>query len=475
MKDNLMLCTDVYKMGHMEQYPKGTTKVYSYLLARSDKKMPATLFYGLQYYLNRLCVRPTQEMMDEFLEYRKSILGMEASEDIRKKLSDLVKLGYFPLKIKAVREGSIIPVRNVLMTIENTVPGFHWVVGFFESLLLKIWNTCTVASYSKKLQMLCSKYAEETCDNNGHLPFQVHDFGYRGCSSEETAAVSGSAHLINFLGTDTVTAIKLVKETYGCTAPIGLSVPATEHSVMCAFGQEHEFQAFENLLDLYPKGIVSIVSDTYDLWNVLSKFAPRLKERILARDGKVVFRPDSGDPPKIICGDPDAGYGSDEWLGALQLLDRTFGSTVNSKGFRVLNPKVGLIYGDGMFFERFDRTLGLMKELGYASSNLVIGVGGLLLQQHNRDDQGYAIKATFAEVNGEMRELMKDPVTDTKKKSHKGLLALFQDIKGRYYTKDQCTPDEEAHSLLETVFLNGKIARHTTFDEIRDLALSRAF
>lgn len=470
MNTNPMLCTDVYKCGHMEQYTPGTTKVYSYLLARSDKKMPTTLFYGLQYYLKMLTVKPTREMMDEFLDYRKVILGMDASADVKKKLDDLVKLGYFPLKIKAVKEGSTIPVRNVLMTIENTVPGFHWVVGFFESLLLKIWNTCTVATYSKKLQMLCNKFADETCDNKLHLPFQVHDFGYRGCSSEETAALSGSAHLINFKGTDTITAIKLVRETYGCKPPIGLSVPATEHSVMCSYGKEREFEAFENLLTLYPSGILSIVSDTYDLWNVLSKFAPRLKGRILDRDGKVVFRPDSGDPPKIICGDPDAGYGSDEWLGALQLLDRTFGHTVNSKGFRVLNPKVGLIYGDGMFYERFERTLGLMKEMGYASSNLVIGVGGLLLQQHNRDDQGYAIKATFAEVNGEERELVKDPVTDTKKKSHKGRLALYRDVKGRYYTKDQCTAEEEAQSALEPVYLDGKIVRTQTFDEIRELA-----
>jgi nicotinamide phosphoribosyltransferase len=451
-------------------YQPGTTKVYSYLLARSDKKMPSTLFYGLQYYLKMLTVRPTRAMMDEFLEYRKMILGVDAPDDVKRKLDALVKLGYFPLKIKAVKEGSTIPVRNVLMTIENTVPGFHWVVGFFESLLLKIWNTCTVASYSKKLQELCKRVALETCDNLLHLPYQVHDFGYRGCSSEETAALSGSAHLINFMGTDTVTAIKLVRDTYGCEGPIGLSVPATEHSVMCSYGKEREFEAFENLLTLYPKGILSIVSDTYDLWNVLSKFAPRLKARILDRDGRVVFRPDSGDPPKIICGDPDAGYGSDEWLGALQLLDRTFGSTVNSKGFRVLNPKIGLIYGDGMFYERFERTLGLMKDLGYASSNLVIGVGGLLLQQHNRDDQGYAIKATFAEVNGEQRELVKDPVTDTKKKSHKGLLSLFRDVKGRYYTKDQCTAEEEAQSALETVYLDGRIVRTQTFNEIRELA-----
>lgn len=465
-----MLATDVYKMGHMEQYTPGTTKVYSYLLARSDKKTPTTLFYGLQYYLKMLEVKPTWEMMEEFLAYRKEILGMPPSDELVQQLKALVTLGYFPIKIKAIREGMQIPVRNVLMTIENTVPGFHWVVGFIESWLLKIWNTCTVATYSKRLQKLCKKYADLTCDNEDHLPFQVHDFGYRGCSSDETAMLSGSAHLINFLGTDTIKAIKLIKDTYGCDQPIGLSVPATEHSVMCSYGKENEFQGFERMLDLYPKGIVSIVSDTYDLWNVLGNFAPRLKNRIMARDGRVVFRPDSGDPPKIICGDPDAGYGSEEWLGSLQLLDRTFEHRMNKKGFRVIDPHVGLIYGDGMHYDRFEQTLQMMLEMGYASSNLVIGVGGLLLQQHNRDDQGFAIKATFAVVNGEMRELVKDPVTDTKKKSHQGLLALFQDVKGRYYTKDHCTFDEEAKSLLETAYLDGKIVRLTNFNEIRKLA-----
>lgn len=467
---NPLLCTDVYKMGHMEFYPEKTTKIYSYLLARSDKKMPTTTFYGLQYYLQMLQIRPTQGMVHEFLEYRQSILGTPTPKDVVQKLEALVELGYFPLRIKAIPEGTEIPVRNVLMTIENTVPGFHWVVGFFESLLLKVWNTCTVASYSKKLAALCRRFALETCDEFGHLPFQVHDFGYRGCSSEETAALSGSAHLIHFRGTDTIPAIKLVRQVYGCTPPVGLSVPATEHSVMCAFGKENEFQAFERMLDLNPAGIVSIVSDTYDLWNVLTNFAEKLKPRILDRDGKVVFRPDSGDPTKIICGDGDAATGSNEWMGAIRLLDKTFGSKKNSKGYRVLNPKVGLIYGDGMFYERFERTLELLKLNGYASSNLVIGVGGLLLQQHNRDDQGFAIKATFAKVGDEERELVKDPVTDQKKKSHKGLLALLKDPDGRYFTKDQCTADEEASSLLQTVYLDGKIVKETNFDEIRQRA-----
>jgi nicotinamide phosphoribosyltransferase len=468
--ENLMLCTDVYKMGHMEQYPKGTTKVYSYLLARSDKKMPETLFYGLQYYLKKLCARPTDAHMIEFLDYRKNILGTNASKAIEDKCHNLVKLGYLPIKIKAVREGQVIPVRNALMTIESMHPEFYWMVGFVESLLLKVWNTTTVASNSRKLRALCKRYADETCDDDGHVQFQVHDFGYRGCSSEETAALSGSAHLISFLGTDTITAIKLIKETYGCKEPIGLSVPASEHSVMCAFGKENEFAGFEHMLELYPTGILSQISDTYDLWNVLTNFAERLKSRILERDGKFVFRPDSGDPPKIICGDADEATGSPEWFGSLRLLDKTFGSKKNSKGYRVLNPKVGLIYGDGMFYDRFERTLETMKIMGYASSNLVIGSGGILLQQFNRDDMGFAIKATFAEVNGELRELMKDPVTDHKKKSHKGLVALMKDQDGRYFTKDQCTAEEEEKSLLETVFLNGELKRMTTFDEIRALA-----
>lgn len=468
--ENILLCTDVYKMGHMEQYPPGTTKIYSYLVARSDKVLPDILFYGAQYYIKKfLTVKPEQWMVDEFLEYRKNILGMDASEDIKNKLNGLVELGYIPLEIKSLEEGTIIPVKNVLMTITNTHPDYYWCVGFFESLLLKVWNTATVASYDLKLFNLCEKFSNATCDDNSHLPFQVHDFGYRGCSSEETAALSGSAHLINFLGTDTIPAIKLINTYYSKnTRPIGLSVPATEHSVMCAFGEKNEFDAFTNLLKLYPSGILSIVSDTYNLWEVLTNFTERLKEEILSREGKVVFRPDSGNPEDIICGDMSATDGSPANLGALELLGNKFGYTVNSQGFKVLNPKVGLIYGDGMYFARFERIFKRLEDMGWASSNLVVGIGGLLLQNHSRDEQGYAIKATYAEVNGEVRELIKDPITDSGKKSHKGLLQLSQNSNGEFVTKDKCTWEEEKASLLKTIFLNGKVMNEITFDQIRD-------
>lgn len=468
-KINPFLLTDVYKMGHMEQYPEGTTKVYSYLIARSGKVLPKVLWFGLQPLLMEyLSIKPEKWMVDEFLEYRKEILGSDLNDKSTKLLYDLVDLGYFPIKVKALEEGTVIPTKNVLMTLTNTHPDFPWIVGFFESMLLKVWNTATVASYDLKLFNLTKRFSDLTCDNDGHLPFSIHDFGYRGCSSEETAALAGMCHLILHLGTDTVPCIRAVKRYYGgATGPIGLSVPATEHSVMCAFGPENEFEAFENLFKLYPTGFLSIVSDTYNLWNVLTNFTDRLYDQILARDGRVVFRPDSGDPEKVICGDPSAPEGSPENKGALRILAEKFGTTLNEKGYKVLNPKVGLIYGDGMYYERFERILTNLQEMGFASSNLVVGIGGLLLQNHSRDEQGYAIKATYAEVNGEVRELLKDPVTDPGKRSHKGLIQLTKDSEGNFVTKDQCTWEEEAGGLLETVFVDGKITKTVNFDQVR--------
>lgn len=470
MNRNTLLATDVYKLGHMEFYPEGTTKIYSYLCARSSKKYTEAVFFGLQYYLKEYLSRPvTHEDVDEFLVYRKSILGHNPDMVVRR-VRALADLGYWPISIKAAPEGSVIGIKNVLATITNTHQDFAWTVGFLESLLLKVWNTTTVASQSLNYRRLFEKFAAETSDIPDLVPFQVHDFGYRGCSSEETAALSGMAHLVSFLGTDTVLAVKCAREYYGAVEPVGLSVPATEHSVMCAFGRENEIGAFRRMLSQNPSGIVSIVSDTYDLWNVLTRFASELKPEILSRDGKVVFRPDSGDPKKILCGDSTA---TDERArkGAIRLLDEMFGSTINSRGYRQLNPKVGLIYGDGMFYERIEDILATMREMGYASTNLVIGVGGILLQQHNRDDLGFAIKATFARVNGEDRELFKDPITDTVKKSHKGLMVLEK--RGReYVTVDRADAESEGSGVLRIVFQDGKLYNETTFSQVRALVRS---
>jgi len=466
---NTLLLTDVYKLGHMEQYPEGTEYTYSYLQARTAKELPKTVFFGLQYYLEEYLSKPiTHADADEFLAVRESVLG-PTPEGVKTRIRDLADLGFWPLSIKAVPEGEVMPVQNVLMTITNTIPGFGWCVGYVESLLLKVWNTTTVASYSLKLRELVTSYALRTCDNMAHLPFQVHDFGYRGVSSEETAGLSGAAHLLNFYGSDTVPAVPFLMKYYDATWPIALSVPATEHSVMCSYTKSGELKAFERMLELYPSGIVSIVSDTYDLWNVLTNYARSLRLRIKERDGKVVFRPDSGDPVKIICGDPAAPVGSPAYKGALELLGDTFGTTVNEKGYNVLDPHVGLIYGDGFFFNRFDEVLKRMQDQGWASSNLVVGIGGLLLQAHSRDELGFAIKATEGIINGKRVELFKDPVTDKKKRSHMGLLKLHKYGRGAYFTADHQSPEAEASAdnYLVHVFKDGEVLRRYSLDEVR--------
>lgn len=471
---NPLLLTDVYKMSHMRCYAPGTTKVYSYLQARSNKCFNKMVFFGLQYYLKKYLLYPLKpHMADEFISVSEAILG-ECPPDVQEKVHALCNLGYWPVEVRAVEEGTVLPVKNVLMTITNTHPDFYWCVGFIESLLLKIWYTCTVATHSYHYREAIEQYFEWTVDDDQRflIPFMVHDFGYRGDSSEEGAAISGVAHLCNFTGSDTVPAYNCARGYYygGLTQdPIMASVPASEHSVMCSFGKEDELAAFENMLDKYPIGIVSIVSDTFDVYRVLTEFAGKLKDRILARNGKVVFRPDSGNPEHIICGDPDAEEGSNEQKGAIRLLDEMFGSTINSKGYKVLNEKVGLIYGDGMYLERYKRTLDRMLDMGYAASNLVIGVGGIL-RNHSRDTLGFAIKATYVEVNGESRDIEKDPVTDKGKKSHKGLLALRR-FGSEFKTIDQVHPNNYplGYDILQVVYRDGELGETTeTLLSIRD-------
>lgn len=470
---NPLLALDVYKMGHMEQYVPGCNKVFAYLQARSDKTFKKTVFFGLQYYLTQYFSLPlTHEMGAEFLENRARILGTENSDQVIGKIRALCDLGYWPLEIRAVPEGTVMDTRNVLMTITNTHPDFYWCVGFIESLILKIWYSITVASHSYAYRTVVNAHFDATVDTALSFlrQFTVHDFGYRGDSSEEGAALSGVAHLLSFTGSDTVPALQFARQFYFASPDefVMASVPASEHSVMCSFGKDDEIGAFRNMLRLYPTGIISIVSDTFDVYRVLTEFAIELREEILARPegSKVVFRPDSGNPENIICGDPDATPGSLEWKGGIRLLDEVFGHTVNAKGFKVLNAKVGMIYGDGMYLERYERTLLRLREMGYAACNLVIGVGGIL-RHHSRDTFGFAIKATHVEVNGVPRDIEKDPVTDKSKKSHKGLIALMHGADGEFVTVDQCTSEEEEASLLPRVYRDGRVLITYVLAEIR--------
>jgi nicotinamide phosphoribosyltransferase len=470
---NPLLALDVYKMGHMEQYVPRTTRVYSYLMARSDKTFSRVVFMGLQYYLAQyLKTRLTPAMGEEFLAYRQRILGVPNPPDVVAKIRALARLGYWPLRIKALPEGTVIGTRQVLMTIENTHPDFYWCVGFIESLLLKVWYPTTVASHSYRYRQVVNAAFDATVgpEQDFLRPFMVHDFGYRGDSSEEGAALSGIAHLLSFTGSDTVPALPLADRYYGGREAglVMASVPASEHSVMCSYGVEDELAAFRRMLELYPTGLVSIVSDTYDIYRVLTEFTRALAPAILARPlgSKVVFRPDSGNPEYIIAGDPTAPADSPEGKGAIRLLDEVFGHTVNSKGYKVLHPNVGLIYGDGMYLERYERTLARLQSQGYAASNFVIGVGGIL-RHHSRDTLGFALKATYVEVDGVPREIEKTPATDPRKRSHKGLITLARDEAGEYVTHDRQTAAGEAATLLALVFEDGQLTAPTTLTEMR--------
>jgi len=330
-----------------------------------------------------------------------------------------------------------------------------------------VLNTVATASY--KYRQLVNKLFEESVDEDKFFlkDFMVHDFGFRGDSSEEGAALSGVSHLLNFTGSDTVPALGLaIKNYYADTSkPIMLSVPASEHSVACSFGKDNEFDYFENMLNVYPEGIVSIVSDQYDVYKVFSEYTVRLKDKILARKGKTVFRPDSGDQETVICGDENMELNSPQWLGCLRLLDKVFGHTINSKGYKVLNESVGLIYGDGMYYEKYERTQRRLMSMGYSAENLVIGVGGIL-RNYSRDALGAAIKAVWVEKNGLPTEIFKDPVTDHKKKSLKGLLYVGEK-NGELFVEDQVSSEKEQTGLLTEVFVDGRMVRETNLSEIR--------
>ena len=332
-----------------------------------------------------------------------------------------------------------------------------------------LWQPCTSATIAREYKRIATKYAKETCDDLLHIPFQCHDFSMRGMSSLESAEISGAGHLTSFIGTDTIPAINYLKGWYGSNSLIGSSISATEHSVMSSHGL-NELETFRYLIeDVYPTGFVSIVSDTYDFWKNVTETLPELRSKIMARDGKVVIRPDSGDPVKIICGDPNAEPDTCESVGLIESLWVIFGGKVNSKGYKVLDPHIGAIYGDSITLDRAEEIFKQLKAKGFASSNIVYGVGSYTYQMNTRDTFGFAVKSTYSIVNGEERFLFKDPKTDDgTKRSQRGMVAVlengtkfvdglgYSDI-AKYYGKDE----------LISVFVNGELTTHTTLDEIR--------
>lgn len=527
MKTRPLTLLDFYKTGHKEQYPENTTLVYSNLTPRSVKYLPKiggtddkVVFFGLQYLIKDYLIDlfnkeffalPKADVVGYFKRRLDNSLFTDA--DV-KHIEVLHDLGYLPVLIKALPEGTAVNARIPVFTIENTLPEFFWLTNFLETLLSAvIWKPCTSATIARKYKKLLNNFADETGVDRSFVEFQGHDFSFRGMSGVEDAILSGAAHLTSFVGTDTVPAIDFLEDYYNADVTkelVGCSVPATEHSVQCLNAEytgeaPEEYNSYHRLITkIYPKGIVSIVSDTFDFWGVLTELLPKLKTEILARDGKVVIRPDSGDPVKIVAGYKVAPFGVDffsedfdafiaqdgktyelivdespenirgrelskeEVKGAVEVLWELFGGTLTDKGFKVLDSHIGLIYGDSITLERANEILTRLKNKGFASNNIVFGIGSYTYQYQTRDTLGFAVKATAGIVNGKIKEIFKKPKTDDgMKNSAKGFLIVIKDpIDGEYHLYDQVEAGTDSELL--PVFEDGELLIDQSLQEIRD-------
>lgn len=484
---------DFYKQGHAPMYPAGTTKVYSNLTPRKSRieGVNHVVVFGNRYFIQEYVIKqwneqffskPWEEVSLPYQQLMDATLGPGAVTLERiKKLHDLQ---YMPLEIKALPEGTLCPIRVPCLTITNTVDHAYWLVNFLETILsCTLWQPYTSATIAREYLKIFRSYALETVGDAGFVQWQGHDFSMRGMGSLESACTSGAGHLAaGFTGTDTIPAIQFLSRYYGAnplTELVGASVRATEHSVMCFGGKDGEIATFERLIDQTPsEAILSIVSDTWSLPYVLTTVLPTLKTKIALRKGKIVIRPDSfwTDPVDCLTGF-DGYHPQMEKLnaaekesvrkGVIETLYDLFGGSVSPKGYKMLSPCIGTIYGDSISLERAERTCLRLKEKGFASTNWVAGIGSYTYQHNTRDTLGFAVKATYGIVNGEPREIYKDPVTDDgMKKSAKGLLQVVE-TKAGLVLRDCVTPEEERNSALIPIFLDGKELNITTLAEIR--------
>lgn len=480
-----MELTDGYKLDHRRQYPEGTEFVYSNWTPRSNSYFPEAedgcVVFGIQYFIKEYLIKRFNE---DFFNLDEDVAVKTFERRINTFLGDnevgtehiraLHQLGYLPIRIKALPEGDLCPIGVPMLTIINTDPRFFWLTNFLETMMsMCLWLPMTSATTARIYRKELERHARKTMfPKDIELGFNCHDFSMRGMAGLEAAITSGMGHLTSFIGSETIPAVAACEEYYNADAEkelISATVPATEHSVMCAGGMEDEFGTFKRLLtELYPKGFVSIVSDTWDFWQVITDFIPRLKNEILARDGRFVVRPDSGTPEDIICGTGNADDPEHIRKGAYECLWDIFGGTYTDNGYKVLDTHIGMIYGDSITIERQREIYRRLEAKGFAATNLVLGIGSYTYQYRTRDSLGFAMKATWCRVNGEYRPIFKSPKTDSgMKKSLKGLLSVVKE-NGKYKVYDNVSPEEEYQSCLEIVFEDGKIVRDWSLNEVRE-------
>lgn len=491
---NPLFLTDGYKTGHNKMYPKGTTLVYSNFTPRSNKYAPKgcdeVVSFGQQMVMKQIheafqrdfFSQPKDVVCGEMKEELTMYLGMDYDVTHFEKLHDL---GYLPIEVKAISEGTMVPIKVPVLTIYNTHPDFYWLTNYLETILSNLlWKPMTSATIARQYRKVLTGWMEKTDPANAwFIDWQGHDFSMRGMDSAEAVISSGLGHLTAFSGTDSLPAIHGARKYYGAEGFVAASVPATEHSVMCAGGKEDEVDTFRRLLETYPKGILSVVSDTWDLWKVCTEHVVTLKEEILARDGKLVIRPDSGDPVDILCGDitiavENGGIETPASKGVIELLWDVFGGTVNEQGYKVLDPHIGAIYGDSITIDRANEICNRLEAKGFASTNVVLGIGSFTYQYNTRDTFGFAMKATYVEIKHpaesgspafaiEGREIFKDPITDDgTKKSATGLLCV-EEHDGKIGLYDKVQWATEKTGLLQTIYMNGEFHNTTDLATIR--------
>jgi nicotinamide phosphoribosyltransferase len=480
-----LLC-DFYKISHREMYPQGTEKVYSTWTPRATrmKGVDKVVWFGGQAFYKEYLLgifktdffdRPQHEVITEYVQEISDDLGIPEDKVPTQHLKDLHSLGYLPVSIKALPEGTLVPIRVPTLTIENTNPKFFWVTNFLETLMsCELWQPSTSATIAREYKRMMDHYAMETVGDTSFTPFQGHDFSMRGMSSLESAILSGMGHLTSFCGTDTIPAIPAARRYYNSTRKelVGTSVPATEHSIQCAYGDDMKYLR-RMLTDVHKNGIVSIVSDGYDFWDVITRVVPALKKEIMARTGgapvdKVVIRPDSGDPVLIVCGDPSAPKGSPEYKCAVECLYETFGGTKTAKGYKMLDSHIGLIYGDAITLKRADEIMSRLRAKGFASTNVVFGIGSYTYQYNTRDTFGHALKSTLCVIQGDEKQIFKDPKTDNGiKKSQKGRVVVLKDGDSFKFMDGFSLTDTVVGDQLREVFRDGKLLIDENFADIR--------
>jgi nicotinamide phosphoribosyltransferase len=456
---NIILNTDSYKVSMLKQYPAGTTGIYSYIESRGGR-YDQTLFFGLQAFIKEYLLEPiTQadiDVADEILTAHGEPFNREAWQYILDQHQ-----GFLPLVIKAVPEGTVVPVKNVLVTVENTDPECFWLTTWLETALLRaVWYPTTVATQSKTIKNIIKDFLEKTGDPAG-IDFKLHDFGARGVSSLESAAIGGAAHLVNFMGTDTISGILFAREFYNAGVA-GFSIPAAEHSTITSWGRVGEVEAYRNMLKQFGRegSILAVVSDSYDVFNAAAKlWGEELRDEVIASGATVVIRPDSGDPVEVN-------------RKLIEILGEKFGYTTNAKGFKVLN-NVRLIQGDGVNELTIRSILGAFMAMGWSADNIAFGMGGALLQQVDRDTQKFAMKCSSAKINGMWVNVQKDPITDSGKKSKAGRVTLWTNSGGEFVSS--VTPPTGWSDkgiggwtdALVPVYWSGNLCKDYTFAEVR--------